>query len=230
MSAGSGQSAILIFTRTASEEAAHKTFVQHGGKNSNRNIAAQLIRQTIATARQTKLPVFVHNSDAQHAPTFGENLADALESVFARGYERVMVIGNDSPGLKTATLLEANKQLTQNPLVLGPSTDGGVYLIGIQQAAYQRQAFLGLPWETAKLQHAFEQYLANHAIQWLEPLQDLDHAADFKAFLSKISYWNPLKNWFQSILASLRPLLIFELRNPLSVAFQGATLLRGPPV
>jgi hypothetical protein len=230
MSAGFGPSAILIFTRTASEEAAHKTFVQRAGKKSNRNIAVQLIRQTIATAKRTKLPVFVHDSNAQQAQTFGKNLADALESVFARGYERVMVIGNDSPKLKSSTLLESNKQLTHNPLVLGPSTDGGVYLIGIQQAAYQRQAFLELPWETAKLQGAFEQYLSQHTIQWLEPLCDLDHAADFKAFLSKISHWNPLRSWFQSILASLRPLLVFELRKPLSVAFQGATLLRGPPV
>lgn len=229
MSANFGQTAVLIFTRTASEEAAHKTFVQNAGKNSNRNIAAGLIDHTIATAKKANLPVLIHDSMAQHAPTFGENLADAVEAVFKCGYHSVIVIGNDSPELKARTLLEANRQLAEHPLVLGPATDGGVYLIGLQRAAYQRRAFLKLPWETAALQDAWETYLPQVVVRWLEPLRDLDHSADFKAFLTRLPKWNLLKGLFESILASLRTELIFEVRNPLQVAFPGTAPLRGPP-
>ena len=231
MSASFGQTALLIFSRNASQESVAKTFDRKVGKKGNQAIAQRLIRETIATANGTHLPVFLHSTTAQNANTFGENLADALESVFNKGYTQVIAIGNDCPDLSKSLILEADLRLQEQKLVLGPANDGGVYLIGIQKSAYQRSAFLALPWETVHLQSGWKQYLATGdlEINWLQPYSDIDHAADFKALLNRLPKWSLLKKQFLSILASLHIALVFEHRNFPSVAIQSSPPLRGPP-
>ena len=231
MSASFGQTAVLIFTRTPTQEAAAKTFDHQLGKSGNQAIAQRLIRQTIATAKRTQLPVFVHSSALQCAHTFGENLANAFESVFAKGYSKVIAIGNDCPDLSSDLLLKVSSNLSDQNLVLGPANDGGVYLIGIQQNAYQRQAFIDLPWETPQLQAGWKQYLPSSSsdILWLEAFNDLDHVADFKALLVRLPQWSLLKKQLLSILASLHIALTFDRWKLPSLVSNCIPPLRGPP-
>ena len=46
------------------------------------------------------------------------------------GFERVVFIGADSPDLPVATLCAAFDWLEERPLVVGPSLDGGFFLLG----------------------------------------------------------------------------------------------------
>jgi glycosyltransferase A (GT-A) superfamily protein (DUF2064 family) len=227
MSKPLGQTAILIFSRSASQEARVKTFDQRVGKKGNRSIAQRLIRHTLATAQKTRIPTFFYGSNAQFAHSFGENLANAFESVFAKGFSKVIAIGNDCPNLSASLLLDANQVLAKRNLVLGPATDGGVYLIGLTKSAYQRQGFVGLPWETAQLQGAWHQYQAE--IIWLEPHDDIDYAIDFESFIKGLPTWSQLKKQLLDILESLYT-LVLDRPNIASVALHGATQLRGPPV
>ncbi len=231
MSASFGQTALLIFSRSASQESVAKTFDRNTGKKGNQAIAQRLIRQTSATANRTRLPVFLHSTNAQSASTFGENLADALESVFNKGYAQVIAIGNDCPDLSESLILEAGRRLQEQKIVLGPANDGGVYLIGIQKSAYQRSAFLDLPWETVHLQAAWKKYLAASALEiiWLQAFSDINHVADFKALLNRLPKWSLLRKQLLSILASLDIALAFDHRNFPFVAFQSSPPLRGPP-
>ncbi len=222
------QTAILVFTKTPVQEAASKTFDSSTGKNGNQLIAHRLIRQTITTARRTQLPVFVYYDQPNTAESFGEHLAKAFDSVFAKGYSKVIAIGNDCPDLSVDLLLDASKALSKQKLVLGPATDGGVYLIGIQQHAYHRQSFIDLPWETDQLQSAWA-VSSPEEIQWLESFSDMDHPADFRAFLDRLPSWNLLKKHFLSVLASFRPPLISGRRNISLLPFLHVRPLRGPP-
>ena len=226
-----GQTALLIFSRTPSSEAVAKAFDRSAGQNGNRAIAQRLIRQTLATARRSRLPVFTYYDTEQIRQTFGENLADALESVFNRGYEKVIALGNDCPDVSVPLLLEASRRLEAQQLVLGPAYDGGVYLIGIQQAAYQRRAFIDLPWETAQLQAGWEQYLATRPVEigWLEPFSDVDQASDLQALLARLPQWSGLKKHLLSILASFCLAIRWESQHFHSVANIPLTPLRGPP-
>lgn len=227
------QTAILIFSRTATFEAAVKTFDQAAGKSRNEQIARRLIRETLATAHRTHLPVFLHSTPAQSTGSFGEKLANALESVFDKGYENVIAIGNDCPDINVGMLLEARRKLEENKLVLGPTTDGGVYLIGINRnAAYHRRKFIALPWQGDRLQAGWEKYghHSNIVLDWLEPFSDIDRAADFKALLRRLPVWNPLRKQLVSILASsLRPLAFYQGKF-FPAAPGSSTPLRGPPL
>jgi glycosyltransferase A (GT-A) superfamily protein (DUF2064 family) len=221
------QSAILIFSKTASHEAAFKTFDQPSGKIGNTLIARSLIRKTIRTARQTGLQVVVHYDTAPASVPFGERLAQAIEAVFQKGYGRVMAIGNDSPELSVQLLLQADQLLQQHPLVLGPSMDGGVYLIGVQKGCFQRATFVTLPWQTAALQSAWQ---ADHPV-WMQGLYDIDAPSDFKALFRRLAPLHAFVRLLKRILASSR-----GSRGPQPVQvlfFEGffwTSYLRGPPL
>ena len=228
MSATSTDTAILVFSRTARSEAAAKTFSARSGKTSNEAIAQRLIAQTLATARQTKLPVLLHYTTQTDHFAFGERLAGAVESAFAKGYTRLIVVGNDSPDLSAALLLEAAAQLRRHPLVLGPAADGGVYLIGIQRQAFHRHSFVALPWNSAALQNGWVEYPGATAI-WLPALPDLDFPDDVARWLSHAPAWAPLVRHLRSILAGAMLPRWPDLAGLLSTGAGQKPPLRGPP-
>jgi uncharacterized protein len=76
----------------------------------------------------------------------GERLARASGEAFLLGAERVMLIGGDCPGLDRATFYEARSALVKADVTLGPTADGGYYLIGMRR--HQPRLFTGIPWST----------------------------------------------------------------------------------
>jgi rSAM/selenodomain-associated transferase 1 len=76
----------------------------------------------------------------------GERLVHAVASTFARGAPAALVIGGDCPELDADTLRAAAEVLRHDPLVLGPATDGGYYLIGLSEP--RPALFSGIPWST----------------------------------------------------------------------------------
>jgi rSAM/selenodomain-associated transferase 1 len=79
---------------------------------------------------------------------FGDCLCSALEQLFDAGHEGAVVVNSDSPTLPTS-LLVATAQILSRPgdcVVLGPSTDGGYYLLGVK--ARHRRLFADIAWST----------------------------------------------------------------------------------
>ena len=68
----------------------------------------------------------------------GEGLAAALESVFATfaesGRHRVIAFNSDTPHLPGSVLTNAFEMLNAHDLVVGPTHDGGYYLVGAAEA------------------------------------------------------------------------------------------------
>jgi uncharacterized protein len=89
----------------------------------------------------------------QVAGDLGARLHHALDRAFADGATRVAVIGADSPTLPPATLREALRRLHRHEIVLGPTTDGGYYLLGARRAAWPRAGTLleSVPWSTEQV-------------------------------------------------------------------------------
>ncbi|MCB0649837.1 MAG: DUF2064 domain-containing protein [Saprospiraceae bacterium] len=219
--------ALLIFSRQARAEAEVKSFVPTMGKKGNTSIAQKLIRKSISTARKTRLPFFTCYDTAQHGDTFGERMANAIEGIYAKGYQNVIVLGNDCPGMDHLDLLSVPNKLESHPLVMGPATDGGLYLIGMRQDSYQRQAFIDLPWETSQLQSGLIQYAetSSNAIFWLKVQQDIDNAADFNTLLTCLPGIDPLRQQFISIINSFQT--VSRTTNTLGV-FLKYLLYNGP--
>ena len=114
----------------------------------------------------------------------GENLGDkmrgAIQDRFAEGYERVVIIGSDSPSLPASYIYQAVG--SDKDLVLGPSTDGGYYLIGMRGKLVE--VFKDVTWGTETvLQETCEHLVQNGASLELLPVwYDVDTPEDLKFF------------------------------------------------
>lgn len=64
----------------------------------------------------------------------GDRLKRVLAKLSAQGFDEIVVIGSDSPTLPPDRIDAAFDQLAESKLVLGPSLDGGYYLIGFSGA------------------------------------------------------------------------------------------------
>ncbi len=69
----------------------------------------------------------------QRGSSLGERLDDLLKQAITGGSQKAVVMDSDSPTLPADYLSMAFEQLTKTDVVLGPTTDGGYYLIGVKQ-------------------------------------------------------------------------------------------------
>ncbi len=74
----------------------------------------------------------------------GERMEYAFSQAFQRGYRRVIIVGADCPKLSTKILAQAFQELHKKEMVLGPTTDGGYYLIGLRQP--KPELFVNIDW------------------------------------------------------------------------------------
>lgn len=83
----------------------------------------------------------------QRGANLGERMLSAFEQAGANGYDRIVLLGSDIPGLPAAHVARAFAALERQPAVLGPADDGGYYLIGLR--APQPALFhSGIAWST----------------------------------------------------------------------------------
>jgi uncharacterized protein len=84
----------------------------------------------------------------QRGVRFGERLAFAAEDLFKVGFESVCLINSDSPTVPASNFSQAVNELAKpgERIVLGPSDDGGYYLIGLGRM--HRRLFEEIDWST----------------------------------------------------------------------------------
>ena len=109
-------------------------------------IGTELVYADLLPANFRSLP--------QRGDKFGERLWFAVEDLFKCGFESVCLIDSDSPTVPPANFAQAVKFLKAigDRVVLGPSQDGGYYLIGLKK--FHRELFERIDWSTERV---FEQ-------------------------------------------------------------------------
>ena len=112
----------------------------------------------------------------------GARMADAFRRAFAAGASRVVIIGSDCPGLTGQLIDDAFAELEHADFVLGPTLDGGYYLLGM--TAYDPSVFDGIVWSTDSVCAAtLEKIRATGKICALLPEQtDVDTEVDWRKF------------------------------------------------
>ena len=123
----------------------------------------------------------------QMGADLGERLTLATQWAAERGYTKILFVGSDSPTLPTSYISEALTLLDTQDIAIGPSTDGGYYLIGfsaVNVAVAVPFVFEDIAWSTADV---FEQTVARirlvkATVGLLPPWYDIDTAEDL-AFL-----------------------------------------------
>src|SRR5882762_8625058 len=87
----------------------------------------------------------------QRGNGFGERLAFAADDLFQCGFASVCLIDSDSPTVSEAVYAKAVEMLSKpgDRVVLGPSHDGGYYLIGLKES--RRELFERIDWSTERV-------------------------------------------------------------------------------
>ncbi|MGA8407071.1 MAG: TIGR04282 family arsenosugar biosynthesis glycosyltransferase [Candidatus Acidiferrales bacterium] len=120
----------------------------------------------------------------------GDGLAAGLTSVFAHfaaaGHRRIIAFNSDSPHLPVAVLKSAYQALVECDVVVGPTHDGGYYLVGAK--APHQGLFSGDGLGTT---NAFDALLARTralglSVRLTEPFYDIDVAGDLRQLAGEL--------------------------------------------
>jgi len=123
----------------------------------------------------------------QEGDNLGERMEQAFLSLQPQPYSPVVLIGSDSPTLPAYLIEEAYAALQHDDVVIGPSIDGGYYLVGM--SALPKGLFNGVEWSTDSV---FRQTMANaHArrlqVHSLGLWYDVDTLADLQYLQQQMS-------------------------------------------
>ena len=129
-------------------------------------------------------------------PNFGDCLFHTISHLFGRGHGAAVVLNADSPTLPTALLIETAQVLAQpgDRAVLGPSSDGGYYLLGLKTA--HRHMFDNIDWSTERVaeqtrERAREIGLEVHTLPVWYDVDDIDGLQRLHAELSGADFAGP---------------------------------------
>jgi len=82
----------------------------------------------------------------QKGNNLGERMKNSFDRVFKEGYRKVVLIGSDMPDLPGDLILKSFDFLQLNDVVIGPSRDGGYYLIGFNKDSFNTLIFQDIMW------------------------------------------------------------------------------------
>ena len=185
--------AVLIFANSSKEELRNKPLT------NGELLFDSLTERTLKEVEKTNLTYFHLTEKHQKGDTFGERFTNAVQSIFDAGFEKVISIGNDTPHLKSSHIKAAAEALIQGKTVIGPSLDGGFYLMGIHRTDFDRNAMVNLPWQKSSLYRSIVEHFGKNSfsIFQLPIFNDIDTLRDIQC----------LSNYIKTLSTSLRLLL-----------------------
>ncbi len=119
----------------------------------------------------------------QEGIDLGARMHNAIEKLLSiNSIDKAILIGADIPEIDRSILSKAFDSLKNNDLVIGPTYDGGYYLIGMKQL--HQELFTNLNWSTDTV---LEKTLniakdRNLKVACLKTLSDIDDLSDLKRF------------------------------------------------
>lgn len=161
----------------------------------------------------------------QRGTGFGERLKHAFEDARAAGYDEIVAVPGDVPGLTGAHLSAAFRALETGKVVFGPSPDGGVWLIGSHVETELSDLFESVPWRTRGVLAALVRNAPGAAL--LGALLDVDHPSDLAVLA-----WEPeVDPALAALLRSLRPVPVVpsRVRPARTYGFRPIKPARAPP-
>ncbi|WKV10513.1 TIGR04282 family arsenosugar biosynthesis glycosyltransferase [Marivirga harenae] len=113
-------------------------------------------------------------------PDLGIKMKSAFEEAFQNGYESVCIIGSDCWALDDKVIEQAFKALESKDAVLGPSNDGGYYLLGMNQL--HSEVFSDKEWSTETVAPSTIKDFKKLGLKYvlLQELTDIDNEEDLR--------------------------------------------------
>ncbi len=120
-------------------------------------------------------------SGTRRVPQGTGDLGQRLQRVFddlPRG--PVIVIGSDVPGISQADIAQAFRILEGREAVIGPSPDGGYWLIGLRRRPRRLQPFHDVRWSTHEARSGTLRNLAGNRVGFVREMPDIDNLDDWR--------------------------------------------------
>lgn len=159
------------------------------GEDGAARVHRKLVERTLATMRVSGLPFMVYFAGAPRAD-FAAWLGDDVPLVeqgegdlgarLSRVPAPAILLGADIPGLRVEHLRDAATALDEVPVVIGPASDGGYYLLGF--TAQMPFLWSDMPWGTETVRERTEARLAEQNVPYrlLGELDDCDRPEDLQ--------------------------------------------------
>jgi len=221
---------LLIFTLGASAERRRRRLLPgaHGGQELA--LHQQCLDLAFAAGRANGCRLLVSSPGATGLPEdttllpqqgsgFGERLATASAEARRIADGPLVVLGSDVPGVRPRHVAKALDQLAadRDSVVLGPSPDGGLYLLASHRPLDHLLA--GVSWCQRNTRRRLTKVLrsAGLKVSFLEPLRDLDDRTALETWLSGSSILASFKSLLEDPLLALAHELrsiLTDLRRP----------------
>ena len=114
----------------------------------------------------------------QKGADLGKRMQHAFETAFEKGYQKVLIIGSDLFDLKSIHITTAFEALENHDLTIGPSLDGGYYLLGMKEL--YPAVFKNKKWGTDSILGNTLKDLQQQNVKLLEALNDIDTFEDLQ--------------------------------------------------
>ena len=190
------KNALIIFVRNPELGKVKTRIAQTAGNEMALSIYKELLQHTRSVVKELACDKFVFYADyisendlwiddifekrLQFGNDLGQRMMNAFELLFSEGYDSVCIIGSDCISLAKRDIEAAFSILSKHDLVIGPSTDGGYYLLGMNKL--HRLFFEDKIWSTdavlpVTINNANQLYLT---YEMLQTLSDIDTEEDWK--------------------------------------------------
>lgn len=187
---------LIIFVRKPEAGKVKTRLAATIGNRQALKIYQQLLQHTHSITKPLGCDKIVYyNPDIQHGDLWdegnfrkarqaggdlGERMKEAFRKGFETGYRHICIIGSDCYQLTTPILENAFELLNNHQLVIGPSQDGGYYLLGL--TALQEALFEEKQWSTASVlgDTVSNAETAGLNFALLPELIDIDEESDLK--------------------------------------------------
>ncbi|MEM7675188.1 MAG: DUF2064 domain-containing protein [Myxococcota bacterium] len=174
------RTAFVVFARHPSRESKQLGL----GKRRDGSVFSTMLQRTLRVVRAAgqadhlfivgeRIAAQGFKAISQRQGDFETRLRAAYQDVFALGYQRVVLVGSDTPSLSVSDLRRA---AATNTVSVGPSTDGGLYLLALEREDIDQ--LKDLPWQTPALIDAVELRFCRRGIQWGLQRADIDDQSD----------------------------------------------------
>lgn len=188
--------ALIVFVKNKRGNNVKTRLAASVGHETAGRVYDLLLDSTRAAVREAEADVFVYYSEevvpddawaadghrqaVQQAGDLGQRMEQAFEALFKQGYDQVAIIGSDCPDLDTEHIEEAFALLNTHDAVIGPSEDGGYYLLGLKKSL--PALFRAKKWSTDTVLRDTIQDMVNAGweLARLPVLNDIDTEEDLR--------------------------------------------------
>ncbi len=192
--------ALIVFVRNPVIGQVKTRIAKELGNETALEVYKKLLLHTRSILQPLSIDVFVYYADfineddlwngapfikrLQQGAHFGERMKDAFKSIFDKGYDRVVIVGSDCVDLSSELVNETINNLEEINFVIGPSEDGGYYLLGSN--LYYPALFDNKQWstDTVCMDTLRDIEKTDYSVYLLPVLSDVDNAEDCNKYRS----------------------------------------------